>query len=139
MIIVIIAITIIVIRIIEVKVIRIMNIVIIEIRIEILQGASLGMGSLHIKVIVSDIEGRDYNINIQTEVLMWLYFYNKEHTGPYLMSSHGKSIAYCIPHLSNAIKPPHSCTESWYGAEEGHQSNYPHQGAWKANPDICPG
>ena len=25
------------------------------------------------------------------------------------------------------------------GAEEGHQSNYPHQGAWKANPDICPG
>ena len=36
------------------------NIVIIEIRIEILQGASLGMGSLHIKVIVSDIEGRDY-------------------------------------------------------------------------------
>ena len=69
MIIVIIAITIIVIRIIEVKVIRIMNnnnIVIIEIRIEILQGASLGMGSLHIKVIVSDIEGRDYNIiNIQ--------------------------------------------------------------------------
>ena len=63
----IIAITIIVIRIIEVKVIRIMNnnnIVIIEIRIEILQG-SLGMGSLHIKVIVSDIEGRDYNINIQ--------------------------------------------------------------------------
>ena len=56
MIIVIIAITIIVIRIIEVKVIRIMNnnnIVIIEIRIEILQGASLGMGSLHIKVIVS--------------------------------------------------------------------------------------
>ena len=76
MIIVIIAITIIVIRIIEVKVIRIIevkviriinniNIVIIEIRIEILQGASLGMGSLHIKVIVSDIEGRDYNINIQ--------------------------------------------------------------------------
>ena len=72
MIIVIIAITIIVIRIIEVKVIRIMNnnnIVIIEIRIEILQGASLGMGSLHIKVIVSvivsDIEGRDYNINTQ--------------------------------------------------------------------------
>ena len=67
MIIVIIAITIIVIRIIEVKVIRIMNnnnIVIIEI-IDILQGASLGMGSLHIKVIVSDIEGRDYNINIQ--------------------------------------------------------------------------
>ena len=65
MIIVIIAIAIIVI---EVKVIRIMNnnnIVIIEIRIEILQGASLGMGSLHIKVIVSDIEGRDYNINIQ--------------------------------------------------------------------------
>ena len=63
MIIVIIAITII-----EVKVIRIMNnnnIVIIEIRIEILHGASLGMGSLHIKVIVSDIEGRDYNINIQ--------------------------------------------------------------------------
>ena len=51
MIIVIIAITIIVIRIIEVKVIRIMNnnnIAIIEIRIEILQGASLGMGSLHI-------------------------------------------------------------------------------------------
>ena len=39
------------------------NIVIIEIRIEILQGASLGMGSLHIKVIVSDIEGRDYNIS----------------------------------------------------------------------------
>ena len=68
MIIVIIAITIIVIRIIEVKVIRIMNnnnIVIIEIRIEILQDASLGMGSLHIKVIVCDIEGRDYNINIQ--------------------------------------------------------------------------
>ena len=67
-IIVIIAITIIVIRIIEVKVRRIMNnnnIVIIEIRIEILQGASLGMGSLHIKVIVSDIEGRNYNINIQ--------------------------------------------------------------------------
>ena len=63
----IIAITITVIRIIEVKVIRIMNnnnIVIIEIRIEILQG-SLGMGSLHIKVIVIDIEGRDYNINIQ--------------------------------------------------------------------------
>ena len=62
MIIVIIAITIIVIRIIEVKVIRIItnnNIVIIEIRIEILQGASLGMGSLHIKVIVSDFEGRD--------------------------------------------------------------------------------
>ena len=51
MIIVIIAITIIVIRIIEVKVIR----------IEILRGASLGMGSLHIKVIVSDIEGTDYN------------------------------------------------------------------------------
>ena len=54
--------------IIEVKVIRIMNnnnIVIIEIRLEILQGASLGMGSLHIKVIVSDIEERDYNINIQ--------------------------------------------------------------------------
>ena len=65
MIIVIIAITIVVIRIIEVKEIRIMNIVIIEIRIEILQGASLGMGSLHIKVIVSDFEGRDYNINIQ--------------------------------------------------------------------------
>ena len=68
MITVILAITIIVIRIIEVNVIRIMNnnnIVIIEIRIEILQGASLGMGSLHIKVIVSDIEGRDYNINIQ--------------------------------------------------------------------------
>ena len=59
MIIVIIAITIILIRIIEVKVIRIMNnnnIVIIEIRIEILQGASLGMGSLHIKVIVSDMK-----------------------------------------------------------------------------------
>ena len=36
-------------------------IVIIEIRIEILQGASLRMGSLHIKVIGSDIEGRDYN------------------------------------------------------------------------------
>ena len=35
------------------------NIVIIEIRIEILQGASLGMSSLHIKVIVSDFEGRD--------------------------------------------------------------------------------
>ena len=35
------------------------NIVIIEIRIENLQGASLGMGSLHIKVIVSDFEGRD--------------------------------------------------------------------------------
>ena len=65
---IIVIITIIVIRIIEVKVIRIMNnnnIVIIEIRIENLQGASLGMGSLHIKVIVSDIEGRDYNINIQ--------------------------------------------------------------------------
>ena len=65
---IIVIITIIVIRIIEVKVIRIMNnnnIVILEIRIEILQGASLGMGSLHIKVIVSDIEGRDYNINIQ--------------------------------------------------------------------------
>ena len=63
-----IAITIIVIRIIDVKVRRIMNnnnIVIIEIKIEILQGASLGMGSLHIKVIVSNIEGRDYNINIQ--------------------------------------------------------------------------
>ena len=24
------------------------------------------------------------------------------------------------------------------GAEEGHQSNYPHQGFWKANHDICP-
>ena len=68
MIIVIIAITIVVIRIIEVKVIRIMNnnnIVIVEIRIDILQGASLGMGSLYIKVIESEIEGRDYNINIQ--------------------------------------------------------------------------
>ena len=52
MIIVIIAITIIVIRIIEVKVIRIMN----------NNNIVLGMGSLHIKVIVSDIEGRDYNI-----------------------------------------------------------------------------
>ena len=62
MIIVIIAITIIVIRIIEVNVIRIITIliiIIIEIRIEILQGASLGMGSLHIKVIVRDFEGRD--------------------------------------------------------------------------------
>ena len=46
------------------------NIVIIEIRIEILQGASLGMGSLHIKVIVSDIEGRDYNINIQKDCIL---------------------------------------------------------------------
>ena len=43
------------------------NTVIIDIRIEILQGASLGMGSLHIKVIVSNFEGRDYNI-----VLFWL-------------------------------------------------------------------
>ena len=62
---IIVIITIIVITIIEVKVIRIMNnnnIVIIEIRIENLQGASLGMCSLHIKVIVSDIEGRDYNM-----------------------------------------------------------------------------
>ena len=25
------------------------------------------------------------------------------------------------------------------GAEEGHQSNYTHQGAWRANPDIIPG
>ena len=37
------------------------TIFLVEIRIENLQGASLGMGSLHIKVIVSDIEGRDYN------------------------------------------------------------------------------
>ena len=36
-------------------------VVIIEIRIEILQGASLRMGSHHIKVIGTDIEGRDYN------------------------------------------------------------------------------
>ena len=73
MIIVIITITIIVIRIIEVKVIRIINNNNIEIRIEILQGASLGMGSLHIKVIVSDIEGRDYNSN-NTEVLYVIVF-----------------------------------------------------------------
>ena len=38
--------------------------VIIEIGIEIHQGASLRMGSLHhIQVIGSDIEGRDYNNN----------------------------------------------------------------------------
>ena len=44
----------------------IVKVVIIVIRIEILQGASLGMGSLHhIKVIGSDIESRDYNNNIQ--------------------------------------------------------------------------
>ena len=41
-------------------------VVIIEIRIDIHQGASLRMGSLHhIKVTGSDIEGRDYNNNIQ--------------------------------------------------------------------------
>ena len=40
-------------------------IVIVEIRIKILQGASFGMNNLHIKVIGSDIEGRDYNNNIQ--------------------------------------------------------------------------
>ena len=97
MIIVIIAITIIVIRIIEVKVIR----------IEILQGASLGMGSLHIKVIVSDIEGRDYNRSTINVIVF-------EHTGPYLMSSPWRK--YCIHHLSNAYQAspydPHSCTES---------------------------
>ena len=38
---------------------------VIEIRIEILHGASLRTGSLHhIKVTGSDIEGRDYNNNI---------------------------------------------------------------------------
>ena len=87
MIIVIIAITIIVIRIIEVKVIR----------IEILQGASLGMGSLHIKVIVSDIEGTICDC-----------------IRSYLMSSPWRK--YCIHHLSNAYQAspydPHSCTES---------------------------
>ena len=42
------------------------RVVIIEIRIEILHGASLRMSSLHhIKVTGSDIEGRDYNNNIQ--------------------------------------------------------------------------
>ena len=69
MIIVIIAITIIVIRIIEVKVIRIMNNnnnVIIEInKNRDPPGCISRNGSLHIKLIVSDIEGRDYNINIQ--------------------------------------------------------------------------
>ena len=41
--------------------------VIIEIGIEIHQGASLRMGSLHhIQVIGSDIEGRDYNNNRNT-------------------------------------------------------------------------
>ena len=72
MIIVIIVITIIVIRITEVKVIIRITIIIIikEIRIYILQGSSLGIGSLHIKVIVSNLEGRDYNSNIHVIVLL---------------------------------------------------------------------
>ena len=72
MIIVIIAITILVIRIIEVKVITIITIIIIEIRIEILKGASLRMGSLHIKVIVSVFEGRTYSS--YTKVLYVIVF-----------------------------------------------------------------
>ena len=50
---------------------------------------------------------------------------------------------YCIPHLSNAYQAslydPHIAQKAVDGIEEGHQSNYPHQGALKANPDICPG
>ena len=64
MIIVIIAITIIVIRIIEVKVIRIITIIIIKHcnnrnKNRDPPGCISRMGSLHIKVIVSDFEGRD--------------------------------------------------------------------------------
>ena len=47
-------------------------IVIVEIRIKILQGASFGMNNLQIKVIGSDIEGRDYNNN--TEILCVILF-----------------------------------------------------------------
>ena len=45
--------------------IAIIIVLILEIKIEILQGVSLGMGSLHIKVFGSWIEGRDYNNSIQ--------------------------------------------------------------------------
>ena len=66
--IIIIVIIIIEIRIIAIRIIAIIIIIvviiIIEIRMEILQGASLRLGSLHqIKVIGSDIEGRTYNKN----------------------------------------------------------------------------
>ena len=50
---------------------------------------------------------------------------------PYLMSSPWRK--YCIPHLS--IKPLHTiptfAQKAVDGAEEGHQSNYPHQGVGK--------
>ena len=65
MIIVIILIIIVIIIIVIVIIIAIIIAIIIEIRIEILQGASLRMGSLHhIQVTGSDIDGTDYNNNI---------------------------------------------------------------------------
>ena len=54
----------IIIIVIDIKIIVII-VVRVEIRIEILQGASLRMGSLtHIQITGSDIEGTDYNNNI---------------------------------------------------------------------------
>ena len=81
-------------------------VVIIEIRIEILQGAFLSMGSIHlIQVTGSDIEGTDYNNNIDKYCI--------------LMSSPWRE--YCNPHLSNAYQAspyePHSCIDSWMEQE----------------------
>ena len=87
-------------------------VVIIEIRMEILQGASLRMGSLHhIKVTESDIEGGTIIIIYKNTICDCILALS---TWPYPMSSPWGE--YCIPHLSNAYHAspydPHSCTKS---------------------------
>ena len=87
--IIIIEIRIIVIRIIAIIII-IVVIIIIEIRMEILQGASLRMGSLHqIKVIGSDIEGRTYNKNTICDCILII----RSTPGLPRRLRHGESIA----------------------------------------------
>ena len=69
--------------------------------------------------------------------------YNKENTRPYPMSWPWREYN-CILTCEVSIKPLHTiptvAKKAVDGAEEGlHQSNYPHQGSWKANHYICPG
>ena len=56
------------------------------------------------------------------------------------MSSHAEIIASITCQMP--IKPLHAtptvAQKAVVGGEEDHQSNYPHQGIWKAIPDICP-
>ena len=97
--------------------------IIVEIRMVILQGASLRMGSFHIKVIGRGIEGRDFNNYYRNNICDCVLIIRST-PGLTRYLRHGESMH---PSFVNAYQSspynPHVAQKAVDGAEEGHQSN----------------